>query len=63
MMVSDDEPKASAVQFMNNMLERYNYWMMLRIFAWIIRFRDNCTDVKHTGPLRAGSSWHKPTMT
>jgi len=38
-------------EFMDWMLQRFNYWKMLRITAWILRFRENCLDQRHKGPL------------
>ena len=39
--------------FMQNMLERFNYWKLLRITAWIKRFRSNCSGNRERGPLKS----------
>ena len=59
----DSSTKQLTQEFMNEMLQRFNYWKMLRISAWIQRFKRNCLGQRHKGPLtseeinKAETSW------
>ena len=39
--------------FMQKMLERFNYQKLLRITAWIKRFKTNCFGNREKGPLKS----------
>ena len=63
MMAIEEDTANTTLEFMNEMLQRFNYWKMLRLFAWIERFKRNCLGQRYKGPLiseemnKAEDSW------
>ena len=51
MMTTTDQQANERKVFVEKMTQRCNYWKLLRVTAWINRFRNNCSDKKQEGSL------------
>ena len=42
--------------FVETMSSRFDYWRMIRVTSWILRFKNNCTGEKQVGPITAAET-------
>ena len=62
MMAIEEDTTNTALEFMNEMLQRFNYWKLLRITAWILRFKTNCLGQRSKGPLTTEEITNSETL-
>ena len=61
-MAIKEDTTNTALEFMNEMLQRFNYWKLLRITAWILRFKTNCLGQRYKGPLKTEEITNSETL-